>query len=216
MIEQRGSLGTVTGNRVIQAGVSVVGLGCAHGNHVRIITRSVDGGIPLGSIRVVASGVACGHHHYDARLPRRFHRLAYRVKSIRFENATSQREIDDANVVGVFKLNCALNGRDHLAVSPGTVGVKHAEIDDVGIRSDAHVLRRIAAGRVMAVPGYDSGHMRAVSVSIIRARIAWNEALAIDDARSTSARLLQVVMIKDAAVDHRYADSRAIQSVLLA
>src|SRR5260221_7034416 len=68
----------------------------------------------------------------------------------------------------------------------------------------------------MAVPGYDSGHMRAVSVSIIRARIAWNEALAIDDARSTSARLLQVVMIKDAAVDHRYADSRAIQSVLLA
>src|SRR5690242_12933549 len=68
----------------------------------------------------------------------------------------------------------------------------------------------------MSVARHNACDMRSVAVSIVCARVAGNKALAINDARSQATRLLQVIMAENTAIDDRYADSGAIESILLA
>jgi len=96
-------------------------------------------------IAVVASGIASRHNHHNARVPCRFRSLAQRIIVIRFEHGRPRDRLIYADVVRVFKFDRPLNRSDHLAVRAGSIGVKHAQADDVGIRGHARVVLGVAA-----------------------------------------------------------------------
>src|SRR5689334_16921716 len=67
----------------------------------------------------------------------------------------------------------------------------------------------------MAVARHNTRDMGPVAVSVICAWVAGNETLAVNNARSQSTGLLQVVVVENSAIDYRHADAGSVQPVLL-
>src|SRR5437868_8670033 len=131
MVQQRWAFRAETGHGVIGGGIRSVRVGGANSDHVGIIGGCADGGVAVSTHAVVSAIIARGYYHHDAGLPCLLYRLANRVLQIRLGNPPSQREVDDANVVGALELNSALNSRNNGTVSSGAIGVKHTQVDQL-------------------------------------------------------------------------------------
>src|SRR5437762_10075877 len=86
-----------------------------------IVRGSVNGAVPVGSNRVVATIVAGGNHDDDAGLPCFLHGLTEGIESVAFVNRPAERQVDDTNVVLGLERNGLINGADYCAVSAGAV-----------------------------------------------------------------------------------------------
>src|SRR5438105_11644131 len=103
-----------------------------------------------------------------------------------------------------------MNGLDHQAVAGDAFIVHDLEIDQVGVRS--HTLEsggKSRAGGGLAVARENARDMCAVSVLVALAAV---ENFAINHARLMRVRLLQIVVLSDAAVDERDTHTGSIEA----
>src|SRR5713101_253574 len=182
MIEERRTFRAVTRDRLARLRIRVMQAGGAHGDNVGVVSGSRDGGVPMRPQRIVTPIIASGHHHDDASLPRRFRSLAEWIQSVTLKDRPTEREVQNANVICGLERDRLLNGCDYGAVGAPTISVEHAKIDDVGFRSDPAIDGAVSREGIMAVRRDDPRHMRAVSIRVLSAGVAGDEALAIDNA----------------------------------
>ena len=102
MIDKARTLGTITGDPVVELIGIAHSPGCADGQGVGIVAGSGDHRVAVSAQSIVPSPVAGSHNYDQARPPGGFDRLAERVQVVAFENATAQRQVDDADVVSIL------------------------------------------------------------------------------------------------------------------
>src|SRR5207302_7338020 len=133
-----------------------------------------------------------------------FDGLAERIEGIAFEDAASQRQIDDPDVVLVLKNDCLLNSCNDGAVCGGTILVQRSQIDDVSVRCDAvEGYVAISAARTASVARDDAGNVRPVSIQVVCGINGGIEILTVDNSANLAvAGLRQVPNGVHSAVDN--------------
>ena len=129
-------------------------VGGADGNDVRVIGRCVP-----CTVRSIVAG--CDHHN-DAFQPRILDGGVDRTGAVGFLDRRLQREVQHADVEGVFVGDCPQNRVHDGGGGRGTVAIVDTQIDQVGIRRNADVL----AGAGIAVASDDARDRRPVAIVV--------------------------------------------------
>src|SRR5262249_45679450 len=116
------------------------------------------------------------------------------------------RKVDDADLERVAVRDHPFERRNHIADVTLAGGVEHFERDQASAGRDAGA----RAGRVVPIAGDDAGHVRAVSVIVVRRLPAADEIDERVDALSAARAGEIVVPGGDARIDHRDADARTV------
>ena len=140
---KRRALRAVGGDHIVNLARGAHVLHCTDRDHVRVVARGGDGAVAVSGRRVGATVVSRRHHHHDARIPGRFHRLAERVLLVAARHRTAEREIDDLDVVGILQRNRLLNRLNHQAVRTGAVVIQNFQVDQL------HTIRNSLDGAVV-------------------------------------------------------------------
>ena len=157
--------------------------------------------------RVIAAFVSSRHHNHDARLPRRFDRLAERIELIAVVNRTAKRKVDDSNVVLALQADGLLDGGNHGAIVTVSVLIENPQVDQVYVVGHAHEgLAETGAMRVHAIAGQNARNMGAVPIQVGNCILAAGKVLTVNDTRARARRKREVFPAIDAAVDHRDPD----------
>src|SRR5215472_4148137 len=129
--------------------------------------------------------IARRYNNNDPISPCGFNRLAHWIERITFEDRTTQRKIDDANIEEGLQLNRCIDRGDYRTICSSAILIKHAKVDDVRAGSDAFESPCVVlSGGAGAVTSNQACDMRAMSVLIRRAAVTWNETLIPYHARS--------------------------------
>ena len=107
------------------------------GERVGIIAGSFDGAVAFRVQAEVATIVAGGDHDCDARSPGFLNLLAQRVECVALVDGAAQGEIDDSDVVRGLERNGLIDSLNDRGVGTNPVFVKNAQVDEVGVGSDA-------------------------------------------------------------------------------
>ena len=165
MVQQGRALRTIRGDQVIGSRRCAHGLHGAHGDHVGIIAWYRDSAIAIVTVRVVTTIVAGRHHHDDSCFPSLLRCLTQRIQGVALEDASTERQVDDPDVVQVLQSDRLIDARDHRAVGGRSVLVQHAQVNDVGIGGDAAEGDiAVPARGAASVARDDGGDVRAVTV----------------------------------------------------
>ena len=207
----RRSLGAVAGDLVIRASAGIHRLHRTDSDHVRIIAGRRDGAVAIAAVHAQTSVVTSRHNHRDACLPSLFHRLTERIGCVGGIDWTTQRQVDDLDVVGGLERNCTLNRGDHVAVRTDPILVQNAKVNKIHTVGNSGEL---SVG-IRTVARKDTCHMCTVAVGVIDGVAGCvldartGEILVIENARLSNRIPQVVVVIVDSAVDNRNANSHA-------
>ena len=136
---------------------------CSHRQDPRRVTGRRDAAV-LGLPQRVPAEVPGSCHDDDARVHRALGGLGQRVGVVRFGDPRADRQIDDADVVGLPVRDRPFERGNHVADDAAAGPVEHLQPDQVRIGRDAGA----RPGRVEPVAGEDTRHMRAVAVVVVR------------------------------------------------
>src|SRR5271155_1264903 len=102
MVDERGALGTVTGDLFVGLRVRSDHTGSANGYDVRIVPRHANRTVAILAISIVTTGISRRGDHHDTGAPCGLNSLIQRIDGIGFVNRTAERKIDHADVVGAL------------------------------------------------------------------------------------------------------------------
>ena len=153
-------------------------VGGANGDGVRAVSRAANcvvGHLVNGGAICVVAGddigaaeIAGTANHHDSRPDCYFNRLAEGVRMKGFANRHAQAQVGNANVIAFTILNHPVDGGKDVAGAADTVLIKHANVNQVGARSNAGVVCCITAGGC-ATPCRYAGYAGSVAISIAAA-----------------------------------------------
>src|SRR3989442_10038307 len=92
----------------------------------------------MGSNLIVTTRVSRRRDYHQTCLPSGFCCLTEWVLSKALVNRSSQRDAQDANVIGIFQTDGALDGRNHVRVSTRTVTVENFQVDQIHLPCNSH------------------------------------------------------------------------------
>ncbi len=222
-VDERRTARAEVGDRVVRPRVRAVRVGRADRDHGRQVRRRDDAAVD-GRAVGVAAGVARRDDADDPGVDRRLDRLAERVETVGLDHRRADREVGDADVVGVLVRDHPADAGDHVAQRARAVAADDANVDQLGVEREAAVLlvrvdERRALERLTTVAGRDPGDVRSVAVGIVVARpnrVVGDEVRARDDpVRRGRVEVAEVLVIRragigDARVDDRDPDVRAV------
>ena len=200
-------------NRVVGALDGTVGARRANGEGPWGVAWSGDAAV-LGQARRVLAKVARRGDDHNSAVDDALGRERERIGPERLVDGRGDRHVDDADPVFVVMRDDPVERCDDVADRAETVRVENLERDEAGVWSDA----RLLTARVAAIASDDAGHVRAVSVVVVRGRPAVDEIDERRDALITEwiqiGRAVRqiVVPLGDAGIDERDADAGARQT----
>src|SRR5437016_14461141 len=138
MVDHRWAFGAVSREDIIRLRSRSFGVHRTHGDDVWIYARDTNQTVPISTELVVTSPISRRRDYHQARLPSCFRCLAERILSKAFENRSSQRKIQDANVEGIFQSDGTLDRRNNIRIRASTVAVENLEVDQVHPRGNSN------------------------------------------------------------------------------
>ena len=163
----------------------------------------------VGSVAGHADRLRCGsrvarrgYDHY-AGLPQLHHRLVDGVVPVERLRLRGERQVQHANVVGGPVGEDPVEPVEHGRVGRAAVGVERFHRDQPHARRDPEGLPVHRADRI----GDDGGHVRAVAAAVLEGAAVG----AVDDEAHVVALSVLDPGRREAAIEHRYRDSGAVE-----